>query len=421
MAMMSHRSLAASLIFLAACGGGDKKVKTPKPKEDSIQLPPEETEASRELKRKTARLAIVPEGANCLPAALKEPGAPRLELAGVGADAVLCAVDVDGTRLLGPVGCWKVDLESKTDGKVPLVYRAPAPAPGHSISTKLHDGCGWGFCSPGKNASGVVEMSWNADGSKVAMLAGTDVHIFDVASKKHLSTFGIAGDKGVSGQASAIHFVGDSIVIEGGSDDNAWVWKADGTATGVINALGGKDEKPIAMKKGSFSVLDATKIGLADHGMDTFTVYELESGKRSKAVRKPAKLACKPAELEAYWADGDKVTDKCKEGIAKTSGPWIGATGVLGAKNLLFVMQGERLGELAIVDPRTLAETKKALKMPWCGAEAGEGARAPSPSAGAPATTRKAAEKSNSNEAAPSKASSRAPVKKGGDPEDGGE
>ena len=419
--MVSHRSLAASLIFLAACGGGGKKVKKPKPKVESMQ-PPEETEASRETKRKAARLAIVPEGANCLPAALKEPGAPELELGGVGADAVLCAVDVDGARLLGPVGCWKVDLKNMTDGKVPLLYQTPAPQPGHSISTKLNDGCGWGFCSPGKNAAGLAEMSWNADGSKVAMLAGTDVHIFDGASKKHLSTFGIGGDKGVSGAATALHFAGDSIVVEGGTDGNAWVFKVDGTATGVINALGGKDEKPLSMKKGSFSVLDATKVGLAEHGMDTFTIYELGSGKRSKAVRKPAKLPCKPTEVDAYWGDGDKVADKCKEGIAKASGPWIGATGVLGAKNLLFVMKGERLGELAIVDPRTLVETKKALKMPWCGAEAGDegGPAATSPRAAAPASARKPVEKNESDAKAPGKASSRAP-KKAGDPEDGGE
>ena len=414
--MVSHRSLAASLIFLAACGGGDKKVKKPKPKEEAMQPLPEETEASREMKQKTARLAIVPEGSNCLPTALKQEGALKLELASVGADAVLCAIDADGIRLLGPVGCWKVDLKNMGEGSVPLLYQEPVPQPGHSISAKLHDGCAMGLCSPGKNAAGAARLSWNADSSKVAMLAGTDVHIFDGASKKHLSTFGIGGDKGVSGEASAIHFVGDSIVIEGGNDGNAWVFKADGTATGVINTLGGKDEKPVSMKKGSFSVLDGGKVGLADHGMDTFTVYEIETGKRTKAVRKPAKLACKPAEIDAYWTDGDKVTDKCKDGIAKATGPWIGATAVMGKKNLLFALEGERLGELAVVDPRTLIETKKALKMPWCGGQAGGEAHR----GAAPAPPRKAA-KDDSDEAPVPRASSRAPVKKGGDPEDGGD
>ena len=190
------------------------------------------------------------------------------------------------------------------------------------------------------------------------------------------------------------------------------------------------------MKQGSFSVLDATKVGLADHGMDTFTVYELASGKRTKAVRKPAKLACKPAEIDAYWAQGDKggdkVSDKCKDSLAKASGPWVGATAVLGAKNLLFVLRGERLGELAVVDPRTLVETKKALKMPWCGAEASTSVPAHNAPAAAvapgAAPARSAAakgdsaakDKDDSAEGAPP-AKTRAPVKRGGDPEDGGE
>ena len=434
--MMSHRGRAASLVLLVACGGGDKHVKQAKPK-PAATPPPAETDASREANRKAARTAIVPEGANCLPPALKAANAPRLELAGVGADALLCAVDAED---LGPVGCWKVDLRNMAEGTVPLVYQAAAPQPGHSVTAKLHDGCAWGFCAPGKPASGAAELSWNADSSKVAMLAGSDVHLFDGGSKKHLSTFGIAGDKGVTGTATAVHFVGESIVVEGGKDGNAWVFKLDGTGAGVINALGGKEPKPLAMRQGSFSVLDATKVGLADHGMDTFTVYELESGKRTKAVKKPVKLACKPAEIDAYWAEpdkagdkaGDKVSDKCKDSLAKASGPWVGATAVMGAKNLLFVLRGERLGELAVVDPRTLVETKKALKMPWCGAEASTSLPAHNAPAAAAASgsepgrasasgaARSAAAKDDSGEGA-QPAKKRAPVKKGGDPEDGGE
>jgi hypothetical protein len=314
------------------------------------------------------------------------------------------------------------------NGAVPLVYQDAAPQPGHDVIAKIVDGCARGYCSPGKNASApVAHLSWNGDGSKVAMLVGTDVHLFDAASKKHLSTFGVAGDKGVTGTPTAVHFVADSIVVEGGEDSapGAWVFKTDGTATGPIMALGGKDEKQISLRHGSFSVLDPQKVALADHGMDTFTVYEIETGKRTKAVRKPAKLACKPAELDAYWADGDKVTDKCKDSIAKALGAWVGATAVMGSKSLLFVLKGDRLGELAIVDPKTLAETKKALKMPWCGAEGGggEGAASEKKSVSAPAPAARAEKKAaadKEDEAAPAP-KSRAPVKKGGDPEDGGE
>jgi hypothetical protein len=105
--MVRHRGLFL-LSVLVACGGGDKKPKPEKPEKPVEVKPPRETAASREAKRKAAALAIVPEGSNCLPPALKEPGAPQLELVGIGADAVLCAVDTDPTRLLGDVGCWKV-------------------------------------------------------------------------------------------------------------------------------------------------------------------------------------------------------------------------------------------------------------------------------------------------------------------------
>ncbi|HEX7703446.1 MAG TPA: hypothetical protein VF403_22050 [Kofleriaceae bacterium] len=422
---MSDRSLAASLILLVACGGGgDKKVKKPKPKHEDVEQPAPESEASRESKRKAARLAIVPAGSNCLPTSLKEQGAPQLELAGVGADAILCAVDSDPTRLLGEVGCWKVDLKNMGPGSVPLLYQDAVPQPGHDIAAKVVDGCARGFCSPGKNASAeVAHLSWNSDGSKVAMLVGTDVHLFDAGTKKHVSTFGIAGDKGVTGTGTALHFVADSVVVEGGDDaaPGAWVFKLDGSATGQIMALGGKDEKPLSLRKGSFSVLDPMKIAIADHGMETFTEYEIATGKRTKSVRKPPKLPCKPAEIEAYWADGDKVTDKCKAAIAQAEGPWVGATAVMGSKSLLFVMKGDRLGELAVVDPKTLAETKKALKMPWCGGGDTAGGDAPVEKKAAKADKSVKAEKADDDAAPPAKSSSRGAVKKGGDPEDGGE
>ncbi|HET9991336.1 MAG TPA: hypothetical protein VFQ65_22550 [Kofleriaceae bacterium] len=426
--MVSQRGLACVLV-LAACGGGEKKVKQPKPEKEVVVKPKVDTEADREAKRKAARLEIVPAGSNCLPTKLKEPGAPQLELAGVGTDAVLCAVDTDASRALGQIACWKVDLKNMGNGSVPLLAQDTAPQPGHDVIALVRDGCAMGFCTPGKNAAApTAHLSWSADGKQVAMLVGTDVHIFDAASKQHVSTFGVTGDKGVTGTPTAVHFVADSIIVEGGDDaPGAWVFKADGNPTGPIMALGGKDEKQINIKHGSFSVLDPNKVALADHGMDTFTVYEIGSGKRTKAVHKPAKLACKPAEVEAYWADGDKVTDKCKDSIAKATGPWVGATAVLGAHSLLFVMKGDRFGELAIVDPKTLVESKKALKLPWCGGgetagggEAAEPKAAKAVKAAKPAKATKDDDDAEDDKAAAPK-SSRSPVKKGGDPEDGGE
>src|SRR5205807_8706091 len=122
----------------------------------------------REKKRRALAAAIVPEGSPCLPAALKDDNAPRLELAAVKGEAVICAIDGDRTRLLGPVGCWKIDLK---EGK--LAYQEPAPLPGRGLDVQIDDRCARGFCLP-KEAkpptTKVAHIAWNLDGTKVAVL-----------------------------------------------------------------------------------------------------------------------------------------------------------------------------------------------------------------------------------------------------------
>jgi hypothetical protein len=56
---------------------------------------------------------------------------------------------------------------------------------------------------------------------------------------------------------------------------------------------------------------------------------------------------------------------------------------VAGTKNLLMLLRGPRLGELAVVDAKTLAE-HKAIRMPWCD-EAGGGSPPGAAAAAAPA------------------------------------
>src|SRR5205823_4276799 len=115
-----------------------------------------------------------------------------LELVAIGQDAILCAIDTDKSRLLGSLGCWKVDL--KTGG---LTYQEPAPLPGRNVDVMLDDHCARGFCVPreAKLASAkVAHLAWSyPEPTKVAMLVGDDVHVFDAASKKHESQFTIRG------------------------------------------------------------------------------------------------------------------------------------------------------------------------------------------------------------------------------------
>ena len=51
--------------------------------------------------------------------------------------------------------------------------------------------------------------------------------------------------------------------------DSIWGFKADGTPVGLIDVLGGKGAQPISIAKGSFSIIDPSRVALADHGMET--------------------------------------------------------------------------------------------------------------------------------------------------------
>ena len=158
--------------------------------------------------------------------------------------------------------------------------------------------------------------------------------------------------------------------------------------------------------------------------METLTTYEVESGKRAKLVRNAKKPVCKPAELDAFWHDGDKVSDKCKGSIEALSGHLMGATAIAGAKNFLVLFRGERLGELGVLDSKSLAE-KKSIKMPWC-AEGGEGETsnaAASEGGGGDKDDKKSGDKDEKDEEkkeAP-KGTRGAPKKTSADPEEGGE
>jgi len=414
--MGSHRlvTLTVSLLALAACGG-KKPVAKPEPKaEVKPPPPPPETEADRAAKRHAQAIAIIPEGSSCLPASLKDDNAPRLELAAVGSDAVVCAIDTDRARLLGPIGCWKIDLSSGA-----LSYQDPAPLPGYDLDVSLDGRCARGYCIPddAKLApTKVAHMAWSLDGTQVAVLVGDDVHLFDAASKAHQSTFSIRGDKGVTNDPIAIYFAGDSIFVEGadqGASSNVWQFKAaDGSPVGPLVGMG-KDQKPLSTYHGSFSILDKGHVGVAERGFETLTSFEVATGKRAKAVRKIAKMACKPDEVEAFWHDGDKVTDRCRDAIGKQFGPLIGANAVMGSKSLLVLLRDSRLGELAVMDAKSLAE-KKVIKMPWC-EDKGDAAGSAAPPAAEPAAA------APSKPSKPGKSDKKASAKDSSDPDEGGQ
>lgn len=363
-------------VALPACGGGGgkKAPKDPIVKEGPAKPkpPPPETEEDREKKREEAARRIVPEGSKCLPTALKGESAPRLELAAVDGDAVVCAIDDERERLLGPIACWKVDVVSGD-----LEYQPGRALPGRGFPVKLDDRCARGYCLP-KDATvdaKVAHLAWNLDRSKVAVSLGDELHLYDAASKAHESSFSIRGDKGVAGDPIRLYWVGDSIFIEasdGGTSTPVWAFKAaDGTPVGPLETIG-KNAKPLSTHGGSFLILDEARVGVAEQGFSSVLTYEVASGKRAKLVRKLPRSPCKAAEIKAHWADeADKVSAKCKDHMAKHFTHLVGADAVAGTKNWLVLLREPRLGDLAVMDAKTFAESR-AIKLPWCEDGAGD-------------------------------------------------
>lgn len=365
MARLTYGWMIVGVLSAAACGGSDK----PKPKQvvtEEKEAPPpkKETEEDRAAMRDAAAAAVVPADSTCLPPALKEEKA-RLELAAIGSDAVLCATDTDPDRLVGELGCWKIDLSSGE-----LAFRSRDLIPGRGVMVKLHQGCAWGHCVPDAEGD-TAHMVKSLDGGKVAVLAGDTVHIFEGDGKEPASKLSIRGDKGVTGDVARINWLGDAFVVE--AADGVYVFKADGTAVGPVVPLGSKDNKPAT---GTVSLLDKTRIAIAQQGFSTVHTYDASSGARAKLVRKTPKTPCKPAEMETYFkGETDGVPAKCKAALDKGYGHLVGADAVAGSKNLLVLLRGPRLGELAVLDAKTLAE-KKSIRLPWCEGDEGDGAAA---------------------------------------------
>jgi hypothetical protein len=361
--MVRHLGVLAVLssIVVGGCGGDAKK---PPPKKPVVEKPdpepPKETAEDRAAKREAAANKIVPKDSTCLPVALKEKDAPHLELAAVGADAVICANDNDADRALGTIGCWKIEL-----GSGELAFRSREPVNSRGVTVKLDGKCAHDLCLP--KDSKVPEdrkalVVSNSDGSKFAMLVGEDMHIYD-GEKTHEAAWGIRQDKGITSEPLRLHWVGKRIFIEG--NDGVFVYNADdGAPIGAIEPIGGKDGKPVPTKGNSVVVLDKTRIAIGENGFATITTYEADTGKRAKLVRKIGKSPCKTAETDAYWK-GEDAPAKCKDFMDKNYGHLVGADAVAGAKNLLVLLRGPRLGELAVLDAKTLAE-KKVIKLAWC-------------------------------------------------------
>ena len=347
-------------LVLAGCPAKEPAKPTPKPTSTNPDVSPvAETEPEREAKRLEASHAIVPKGSACLPVGLHKKSGPRLELAAIGNDAILCAYDTTRNRLLGPVACWKIDLASGG-----LTYREPAPLPAIGFPVRIDDPCVRGFCLPKETpvpSDKVAHMAYNLDGSKVALLTSDQVNLFDTKTRTRDGGFSV---KGV-GPVSGLYLVADWVFVEAGEEDKRRIYqfKTDGTKLGAIT-----DEKDQSILNGSFSVFDARRVAVSEPGWSALIVIDTETGKKTRIPRTVPKSPCTAAETAGYWAGADDLSEKCNKYMVKTFDHLVGATAVAGARNLLVVLRNGRLGELGVLDAANLAE-KKSIGLEWCEAE----------------------------------------------------
>jgi hypothetical protein len=382
----SVRSVSICVLFAVACGGGEKKkpakpVAKPKPKPPA---PKPETEEDRVAKRLAAAHEIVPDGSACLPAALKPGGeaSPVLELGTVDGAPMLCAFDTDTSRLLGPIACWSLDLQSGA-----LAYKAPQPLPGRGFAVRLDDRCARGYCLPEDVAlptPPVVHIAWSHGADKVAVaIPGSEpeIHVFGAGDKAHQGVIkpksAELAEKALPTDLAGVLFVGDVIAAVGSPGDAGaavFLYKTDGTAVGPIERLGGKLKGPVDVANGGVSVFGDSQVAASEGAMSTLTTIEVTTGKRAKLVRKPPKTSCKSKELDALLAGNGgnlKIKDKCQADFNKSYAPLVGAPLVQGRKNHLALLRGERYGELAVLDAKTLVENRH-FPAAWCGEEGGE-------------------------------------------------
>ncbi len=344
----------AVLLVVAACSTGQVAAPKRAPEPDPERAP-RETLADKLAKRRKAAEALVPRGSTCLPAIAKSDEELRLEIAALGDSARICAIDINRERLLGPVGCWNIDLTASA-----LAYVEPAPLPARGFRVRMDGACARGFCLRDVPDAKIAQLAWSPDGKGVAVLVERKVYLFDAASETLQSSFSI---EQTANSVTAIHYLGTHVLVQ--AKNAVGMYELDGTQVG---AIAGPDNQPLSTATGGLALLDGARVAIGEHGFEEMTVVELASGSKSRLVRKPAtKLRCKPAQLKAYWEDpdSDDVSDDCRANLSTTLAPLVGATVIAGRTNFLALLRGDRAGQLAVLDAKTLVE-KRAITLPWC-------------------------------------------------------
>lgn len=297
----------------------------------------------------------------CLPGAVAVADSPVFADLGLVDGAPTICVEERGEKPR-VVGCWSVD------GKTGALSASPASGlPGHARQVVLDaKGCAAGLClaKPPSETGLTAMVAISTDGAHAVLNYGSELSVFDAASKKLVKTINTVDEKApddtnVSNAITDVLYIGNTIYCEGhdaGPFAAVWAYKDDGTRLGGVDSKG-----QVMVYDGSSSVLDDSHAGFATGGLATLAVISAKDRSRKNLDRHFKRSPCKKVEIEDPSAE---VSKACQRHLAKNFTPYIGARLVFTPTGILGLVHQESTPELALFD-RKLVE-KKRLKLALC-------------------------------------------------------
>lgn len=258
-----------------------------------------------------------------------------------------------------PLACWDLDLATGA-----MTSRAAAPLPGRGYAVAFDRDCADGYCLPSDEMRDAPEpderytLATSTDGQRAVLwtaMRGSAGVVFDQRSRRVVAAIDASDDEGSADDAIvALAFVGSRIVRTGanaGIDERFLGW----TATGK------RARMTAAMEEAGLQVLSDHELGFVSALGTVLTTIDVASGRRRVATRVIAECNAQDREhLRTDALEAAAVRPACAAVWPRVGAPYVGAEWIhLPGGAYAVALTGAQVGELAILDGRTLRETRR--------------------------------------------------------------
>jgi hypothetical protein len=303
---------------------------------------------------------VIAEGATCVPRALRPtldksgdvvPHAVDLQLGFSDGAPVLCAVagadphDAAGTKPVGTLACWAVDVAKRKLRPV-----APTLLPGHPVPARLANGCTHGLCLPkGEKPEGDARVGLDDTGKVVGLFfLGHDTrkfagYLFDRGSRRFVRKFELEA----SNTMDQLLFVGDRLVSSECAAGPTCAPQISNTAK-PDETLGPmeRDLEDLNTYLGTLVLLAPGVVAIGDAAWSRLDRLDLAAVKLTPIRHK------KPSTCLDSLGDMPKTCDKF---LRREVMPYAGASLIAIGPNYLAALSAPRAGDLVTLGAR-LAE-----------------------------------------------------------------